>query len=356
MLSPRLLRPPALQLLAGHGRLLVPIKHPAGAAILPTIRGFHATASRRAESLSSLDVSMNAAQELLCTLPHELLQLIHTGLPWYAALPASAFVVRALLTFTAGIRVRPRIARYYNINPLRHAMSLQILQKYMKTGGFSNPTQAKRVISASIKQETNSLHKRWHCSVWQQVSFAIGQFPIFLVMAESVRRMAATKDGLLNMALRGVGLIGGDTETNAAIVDGQWVADLTANPWFEPSLATEGMLWFPNLLIPDPTGLLPFVLSAVMFTNVYVAKNSATGNFERGSSFSRRVRVFMIGVSLCIGPFCQYLPSGLILYWISSTSSAMAWNAWLDRRYPVAEGFGPCKRKLVQLPLRLPRK
>jgi inner membrane protein COX18 len=235
-------------------------------------------------------------------------------------------------------------------------MSLQVLDKYMQHGGFSNPNQAKRVITKAIKHETKLLDKRWHCGVWQHVAFSVSQFPVFLLMAETVRRMAATKDGLLMMTLRGTGLAGGNTETAAAYVNGQWVADLAANPWFEPSLATEGMLWFPNLLVPDPTGFLPFILSAVMFTNIYVSKSSTVGSFENASSFARNFRKFMLGICLIIGPLCQYLPSGLILYWVSSTSSAMLWNAWLDRKYPVAPGFGPCKRKLVQLPLRLTRK
>lgn len=33
----------------------------------------------------------------------------------------------------------------------------------------------------------------------------------------------------------------------------------------EPSLATEGMLWFDNLMVPDFTGILPFAVSGIVY-------------------------------------------------------------------------------------------
>ncbi|KAJ5215040.1 hypothetical protein N7468_010719 [Penicillium chermesinum] len=36
----------------------------------------------------------------------------------------------------------------------------------------------------------------------------------------------------------------------------------------DPTLATEGALWFPDLLAGDSTGILPFILTATIITNV----------------------------------------------------------------------------------------
>ena len=36
----------------------------------------------------------------------------------------------------------------------------------------------------------------------------------------------------------------------------------------DPTLANEGALWFPDLLAGDTTGLLPFILTATIITNV----------------------------------------------------------------------------------------
>ena len=144
------------------------------------------------------------------------------------------------------------------------------------------------------------------------------------------------------MSLSGLGL-----RTAQSTVNG--VSPGPENPWFEPSLANEGMLWFPDLLVPDPTGVLPFVVSALMFSNIRLS-HSSLGKHSRGSVGLRWLRYFLMAVSLLIGPLCQHLPAALMLYWASSTTSAMAWNKFLEWKYPAPYDFNACKRPLHNLP------
>jgi inner membrane protein COX18 len=216
----------------------------------------------------------------------------------------------------------------------------------MKEGQFTTPKQATLAITKEIRRETTALDKRWNCTLKGQFAWTFAQFPLFIMMAEVIRRMVGTKDGLLKMGLSAVGLA---DRSEDSILRGEYSKDVDINPWFDPSLANEGFLWFPDLLVPDPSGVLPFMVSGLMFLNVYHTKNAA-GNLQSPSKFSRRLRRVMLTLAVFIGPLTLHVPAGMLLYWASSTTSVMIWNRWLDWRYPVVQGFTPCKRPLLMLP------
>ncbi|KAF2692195.1 hypothetical protein K458DRAFT_411846 [Lentithecium fluviatile CBS 122367] len=322
MLSSRLLRPPARQLLA---------RNAPSHALLPRRRAFHATPPRD-----------DAVLDAFLSLPHEMMTQIHTHLPWYATIPLTAFLIRGLLVTTAGSWARSLTARYIGMQSLRQAMAHHKRRELTKKGGYSNPIEAKRAIALAIRQETSALDRRWRCTLRGQMSWTLAQIPIFFTMAEVIRQMCATRDGLLATTLSGVGLRTGSSTIHGVTIEPE-------NPWFEPTLANEGMLWFPDLLVPDPTGALPFVVSALMFTNVFFTKNGPAdpNNMPR---FSRNLRRVLLGVSLLVGPMCQGLPSALMLYWAGSTSSVIVWNWWLDWRYPAPKDGLKCKRPLQIIP------
>ena len=263
--------------------------------------------------------------------------MIHTQLPWYATIPLAAFIVRGLLVTTAGSYVRALTARYIGTQPVRQALAYQKRNQLMLQGGYSNPKEARTTIASAIKKETSALDKRWDCSIWGQVNWTLAQIPIFFTMAEVIRQMCGTRDGLVGMGLHSLGL-----KSGAESVHGVTISD--PNPWFQPSLASEGALWFPDLLSPDP--FLPFIVSGLMFTNIWLSNNGMTANPLQIPRFSRMLKGFLMGLSLMIGPLCQDLPAALTLYWASSTTSVIMWNWWLDRKYPAPRDFMACKRPL----------
>lgn len=325
MLSPRLLRPPACQLLPRSAR---PSRAP---ACRPTARAFHASAPRQDPLIDTL-----------LYLPHEMISLIHGAAPWYAAIPLSAFVARGLLVTVAGTRARALMARYIGLHPLRQALAFQKRDDILKRGGFRTPQQATLAVKKEVKDMTSALDKRWNVTLSGQLSWTLGQIPIFFAMAETIRQKCGAQDGLLGMAMS---VLRGE-RTTMTTETGQVVARVTPSEWFEPSLATEGMLWFPDLLLPDPTGVLPFIASGIMFANIYTSKNTV----ENGANWPNLLRRTLLCVSLLIGPLCQNLPAALMLYWSSSTASVMLWNVWLDKRYPAPRGFNACKRPLLMPP------
>ncbi|KAH7125331.1 hypothetical protein B0J11DRAFT_302877 [Dendryphion nanum] len=343
MFASRLLRPPGRQLLSKSS-----ITNPSP-VFLPRTRAFHASTPR------------NAIEDVILYLPHELLQYLHIGLPWYAAIPVTAFIVRGLLVTTAGSYVRSNTARFHALMPLRRAMSLQAGDRVMRKGSFSDPRQANVAVNSEIKKETRALDKRWNCSLWGQVGWTVAQLPLFLVMAEVIRRMSGINTGLLGLGLNAVGLKSSSIVEKTEISDSgaygadidatpwfeSYGTDIVANPWFDSSLADGGILWFTNLLVADPTHMLGFGVSALMFANIYLSKNGSVGTPNR---LQRILRRSMLLVSLAIGPLCIDVPAGLLWYWASSTTSVIVWNVWLDRKYPIVKGFEPCRRQLLTPP------
>jgi inner membrane protein COX18 len=193
-----------------------------------------------------------------------------------------------------------------------------------------------------VKEVTSALDKRWNVSLKGQISWTLLQIPIFFAMTETIRQKCGAQDGLLGMGLNA--FKGEDTTMMSET--GQLIARVTPSQWFEPSLATEGMLWFQDLLVPDPTGALPFMVSALMFTNIYITKNTV----ENEAKWPNRIRKGLLFVALLIGPLCQHLPAAMMVYWASSTSSVMLWNVWLDWKYPAPRGFTACQRPLLMPP------
>jgi inner membrane protein COX18 len=274
------------------------------------------------------------------------------------------------------------MARYIGLQPLRQALARTRRDKFLKElhkqGGARSPKEVSTRTMAEVKTVVTQLDSRWKVTLKAQVGWTLIQIPIFFTMAELIRKMCGTRDGLLALTASSLtrlkDWVTGGTEaatdagaassaleasdaapealsvasalngtTTMTNVDG--LAAMATNPFFEPSLATEGMLWFPNLITPDP--FLPFIVSGLMFSNIYFSKNAPTSD----KNWPNALRRVLLGVSLLIGPLCQNLPAGLMLYWAGSTTSVMAWNKWLDWKYPAPTDFTACKRPLQMPPV-----
>ncbi|KAH8678351.1 hypothetical protein BX600DRAFT_148849 [Xylariales sp. PMI_506] len=131
----------------------------------------------------------------------------------------------------------------------------------------------------------------------------------------------------------------------------QAAVDLTASDAAAPAawqtldistLATEGMLWFPDLTAADPYCVLPFAVSAMMLVNLVPAEASQRRRFfglrharEDGTlvpeqeekeaivssgKWRGRLGRLMVCLSLAIGPLTMQFPAALHLYWLTSSA------------------------------------
>ncbi|OCK81144.1 hypothetical protein K432DRAFT_264578, partial [Lepidopterella palustris CBS 459.81] len=263
-----------------------------------------------------------------------LLQSLHSsGLIWAYAIPASAFIVRCLFIFIPfALPTRLAAQRYAALNPIRQALTVARRQKARELR--SSPKAAFAFVARQTSRDASQLHSRWHCSLPRRVLLPFCQIPVFLIMAETIRKMLGTQEGLLSMAVSAFRTTF-DYKSAAVVV-------ANSDGMNHPSLATGGMLWFPNLMVPDPTCSLPFILSGLMFYNIWQGR-------QKGAILSppaRYLRGFLLFVAAAIGPLTLQVPAGLLLYWASSTTSAMILNKVLDLIWPIEVPPMACKRPL----------
>ncbi|KAF2229354.1 hypothetical protein EV356DRAFT_510992 [Viridothelium virens] len=124
---------------------------------------------------------------------------------------------------------------------------------------------------------------------------------------------------------------------------------------FTPSLADEGLLWFPDLASPDPLAFLLPIVAGLTAARVWYllryersGRSEALGDHRRDKSLIEKERKHRI-----IGPFwvwwflaitAQSLPAGFLLYWGSSTGWALLQGIYIGWKHPWRKAPKACTR------------
>jgi membrane protein insertase Oxa1/YidC/SpoIIIJ len=83
-----------------------------------------------------------------------------------------------------------------------------------------------------------------------------------------------------------------------------------------PAMAVEGLAWFPDLLLPDATNLLPVISAASWLLNV----ESGAGVYYHTSARAR----FLVRTAATMGwALSAPMPSGVLLFWVTSNLYAV---------------------------------
>ncbi|EGD96849.1 hypothetical protein TESG_04277 [Trichophyton tonsurans CBS 112818] len=230
------------------------------------------------------------------------------------------------------------------LNPLLLTWSRVCQKKAMDEAFREGRHLFPKAIEASwqqdFKMKRKELYKRWKIRPWASYA-SILQLPVWLAMMESLRRMVGMSGGLLSIIQSWI----------ESKVDGAPIIEV------EPSMATEGALWFTDLLIADPTHALPVVLAATMFTNVtwgWKVKSAAEiSKLQRSEAIRERafktLKRVLQGLSIWLAPVMIYsqAPAGLLIYWISSSTFATAQTQIVRRVMRTKAPPAPCREKSV---------
>jgi inner membrane protein COX18 len=320
-----------LQLLSGArvGRYEAPSRNPS------QTRHFHPTRPTRLIDESVL-------------LAHGLLQGVHsaTSLPWVVSIPLTAVIVRTVVAMPLQIWSVSHKRTQAKLSPLvlawgryhQHDVMSQAEQKGIVLG----PARAQRKVDRAWKRSTRDLYQRWGVRSWAGYAPFL-QLPAWLSMMESIRWMVDAPGGVLRWFQSWAGTI--DKESATALIP---VAE---------SMYTEGALWFQNLLVADPTWILPITLSASVLMNIRlgwtVPSKEALDGMPRNQA--RRQRAFkglrtalqIVACSLAPTMIHAEIPAGLLVYWISSTLFATAQTQILLKTMPIPTPIKPIKGKDV---------
>ena len=284
----------------------------------PSYRSFHASPRPK-----FLEAGVNSA--------HTLFEGLHTvtGLPWAYTIPLAAFTIRTSFVLPLAIYSRRATQKQVALTPLISAWQQNLRRETMKEVGHLGPVVAQSTLLKKTRRKRGEIYKRFSCGLWKGFLPLI-QVPIWLTAIETLRKMCGKEAGLLGMA---AGWFRGD-EHSIMVESGLPI---------EQTFATEGALWFPDLLAADPQMILPFMLSGAILLNL----SNAPGN----SVWQKRLKRSLGLVGLAIGPLTLHFPSAMLIYWISSSMLAYIQAAVLDRMMPVKPPIVPCKpRKPRGLP------
>lgn len=268
---------------------------------------------------------------------HSIITGLHsvTGLPWIATLPLLAVLVRTVLVTPLSIGRHTRSERWLAAQPILQAWRHVLQRKIMEENGTRGPAVCSKLLVYELNTKRKTVYKSMGIKLWPALA-PLAQLPIWLLIIETLRRMCGTHEGLLGLLSKSL-KSSDDTDTVATISP-------SVIP-IEDSLATEGGLWFTDLLAPDPMLILPFALSGTIFANIYYQERQNSladitpGKW--GTRFSRTMKL----LALAIGPLTLHLPSAMLLYWLSSAASAMVHNVMMDKYMPRSRGVSPCKPK-----------
>ena len=238
-----------------------------------------------------------------------------TGLPWFASIPLTAFLVRMTIGLPQQWWTRSQVEKRSRLTPMltawRKVHQKRVMDSYTQNGQTVTPSVATKMVTRALKKTESQMYKRWRIYKWAPYSIVL-QFPVFLSMMEALRRMVGMDGGLLTVLKAGFG------ETS-----GENVVPL------EPSMATGGALWFPDLLAHDPTHVLPVVLATTLYLNISLGWKPKSeveiATLPPRAAFNARIlnklRFGLQCVPFYIAPsmIAAQVPSGFLLYWISST-------------------------------------
>ena len=252
----------------------------------------------------------------------------------------TAVIIRLLIVGPIATYSHLITQRRNEIFPLLYAWRAVITRNVMREHKAEGPVACEKLIAEKSREKEVEVRRRLGVEYWKS-SLTWIQLPVFLVVIETVRSMCGTQRGLLGMIMRAPG--------EDAISEGD-TAHPAVSSYLEQSLATEGALWFPDLLVPDPMLILPFTLSASLFATIlfYDQRTRAAG--LPLSKWQIRLQRIVKILALAIGPATLAMPSGMLLYWISSSLCAFGQNVFLEWYIPTKAVVGPCKPKTVASP------
>ncbi|KAF1983040.1 hypothetical protein K402DRAFT_308940, partial [Aulographum hederae CBS 113979] len=269
----------------------------------------------------------------LLSAPHDLYVGLHdSGLSWAVAIPLAALLVRGLLLFPlVSVPTRRAQQRYLMLAPIlsgwKHINRRTCQADYQHHG----PTVINNNIYLLSKRFEETAMREARCQTWRRNWGIFAQLPVFLLMANTMRLMCGSEGGFLSDIVKGM-----SAPTRFQNLD--LPTPPSASSWFEPTMMAEGLSWCKDLTDADPYFILPALVSSTMFMSVYITTKAPMG--FNGKPLPLRpaqamIRRTLLGASVMIFPFILEMPSGVLLYWWTSSLCTLGSNTLLDVMFPL---------------------
>ncbi|CAD0097607.1 unnamed protein product [Aureobasidium mustum] len=337
-------------------------------------------------------------------MPVACLESIHsTGLPWFAAIPLSAVLIRSLVIYPLFQRpLREKLVDRAQTQPLVDAHMTTVRRALQRQINKNSPLNKLNLVLNNF-----IIRRRIQANMFGRV-LPVGHrtmmFLTTILVSDGLRRIMGAKAGLVKFILgpldwtlswlvpsspteptpghtseaasvisspgqipdqESVNLVGvptsaqdvwsatettQDTVGDLAQEASTAVADHVNSAWFDPTLLTEGFSWCPDLTASDPTLILPVIFSSTFFASIYFApriQGTVTTTGDKAQSERAKPtngqRIMMTVATLSIIPALQ-MPAGLLLYFISNMVTNNLQSRWLTYTKPIYPAPTACRR------------
>uniref|UniRef100_A0A0K8SM43 Membrane insertase YidC/Oxa/ALB C-terminal domain-containing protein n=1 Tax=Lygus hesperus TaxID=30085 RepID=A0A0K8SM43_LYGHE len=220
-----------------------------------------------------------------------------TGLPWWATVVIITATLRTFITLPLAIYQSYILAKVENLSKLDMPEIDSEVKKQVKLRSAAENWTEKR---ASLQYKIE-MKKRWddlvvknNCHPFKSTVTLWVQIPTWIFFSAALRNLAYM------LPVQDVG-------SQLAYLQ----------------LTVGGLLWIPNLTIPDSTWLLPVILG---LTNLMIVEMQVVRRFSEPTRFQRYVTNFFRIFSIALIPISSSVPSVLCLYWTTSSTLALAQN------------------------------
>ncbi|KAJ1926761.1 hypothetical protein IWQ60_003530 [Tieghemiomyces parasiticus] len=221
-----------------------------------------------------------------------LLVVVHNnGVPWWATFIVGAVALRTTIAPIA-IYQQQAIGRQLKLQPVVKLLGDSLKYTLRETGRHKGwgYDRYKRELSKEFSNRVVQMYMRNNCSPLFRMVLPFVQIPIFAAVSFTIRRMC------------GQPLPWFDTVDHLPPVAG---------------LATEGVLWFTDLLVPDPTFILPLVLGVTHLVNIQLNLSLRSQGAPLPKYYPYLINGFR-GLAVLMTYVATQIPAALCLYWTTS--------------------------------------
>ena len=240
--------------------------------------------------------------------------IIHdaTGLPWWASIIISTFMLRAVITTPLYVIQMKNNAKYAMFLPSFMQLYKKLAEEVNESATIKkwDEKTARRIFLANLSRHRKNLYKEHKVpGLAKRYLLPWVQIPLWISVSISLRHFT----GFLP-----INVLPSSTLENVAM-----------------QMSQEGGLWLLNLCQADPYFILPVLFGIVNLGIIEIyrgdGKSKPTGMEKFMVYFSRTISIVLIPIA------CQ-MPAAVVLYWFSSSLYG-AFQALLFRSYRVKDFF-----------------
>lgn len=238
----------------------------------------------------------------VCAMQDAILQLHDaSGLPWWSTIIVSTVLLRGLITFPLAIYQSKILAKVEKITgempEIVKELKVETAHAIKKFNW--NEQQARYTYNRSLKNQWNNLVVRDNCHPVKAGIVIIFQIPLWLTQSWAIRNLIYMQPD---------------------------PTSITAQMAFSEMLVG-GFGFVPNLTEVDHSLILPISLGVLNLTIIEIQKMSR--KIQVNSKLQTYATNFFRLFSVVMVPIAAYVPSGLCLYWVVSSTFGLAQNLLL---------------------------